>query len=105
VRRPEGGREDNMILERRIFKAKLGCLSELVALARPQCEATGIPYRIYTPLSGPANIVVFEFQFENLAKEEKFWAEQRAKPDVAAYVAKRNALLENETSIEFCTVL
>ena len=94
-----------MILERHIFKAKLGRLDELVALGRRECEATGIPYRIYTPLFGPANIVVREFQFENLAKCEEFLKKWSARPETPAFIAKLNALIENETRSELCQVL
>jgi hypothetical protein len=94
-----------MILDRRIHKAKLGCYDELVALGRAECDTWGVPYRIYAPLVGPRSIVVFESQFEDLAKWEEFWTIWWAKPEKLAWVAKFNALRENESSMELCDVL
>jgi len=94
-----------MILDRHIHKAKLGCYDDLVALGRAECETWGRPYRIYTPIFGPRNTVVFESQFEDLAKREEFWAKWRAKPEKLAYLARFEALIENESSFEVCRVL
>ena len=94
-----------MILDRHIHKAKLGCYDDLVALGRAECETWGRPYRIYTPIFGPRNTVVFESQFEDLAKREEFWAKWFARPESPAFIVKFDALHENETSIELCRVL
>jgi hypothetical protein len=94
-----------MILERLVHRAKLGCFDDLLALGKAECDTWGIPYRLYTPITAPGAILVCEFEVENLAKHEEFWAKWNAKPTTPAFGAKWNALIENESSLELYTVL
>ena len=93
-----------MIVERNTWKAKPGHVEDLMALVKSEASKEGMSYRVYTGMTGPANTVVVEFEFESLAAYEAFWAKWRAKPETPSFLVKWGELDENEGSTELLTL-
>jgi len=95
-----------MILEQIIVKAKKGCKSEVVALGKAEGKRMGNPYqRAYAPMTGPANIVIFEFLYEDMAERDKFWDKSHAEPEHIEFGKRLSELTENEQRNELYTIL
>jgi len=85
-----------MIVERRTWNVKRGCMQELVALGNSFIETTGSTVRLYTPTVGLGrqDTLVADHEFESLAEMESFWKEWFARPDTPAFLRKWEALTE-----------
>ncbi|MFH1086616.1 MAG: hypothetical protein V1772_12755 [Chloroflexota bacterium] len=94
-----------MILEQQIWKAKRGRKDDLAALGKAEGERMGIPYRIYTPITHPGNIVILEFQFADLAEHARFWAKWRIEPEAEAFLRQLGDLVESQHRNELYRVL
>ena len=94
-----------MLVNRRTFVVKRGCMEELVALLVADREQTGIAYRLYTPDIGPFDVIAIEVEFENLEAYEKGWAEWFARPENAAFMEKWYALTESGGNNEIWTLV
>jgi hypothetical protein len=94
-----------MILEQQIWKAKVGRKDDLVALGKALAARTGIACRISTPLTHPSTVVVFEFPFEDLAQQARFWARWNAEPEVQRLLQRLRDLVEKEHRNELFKVL
>jgi hypothetical protein len=79
-----------MIVNRRTFAMKRGCMEEVVALVKADWERNSWPHarRLYTPNIAPFGVMVVELEFENLAEYEKSWAEWFASPEGVAFMEK-----------------
>ena len=93
-----------MIVNRRTFVVKRGCMDAIVALSIAQREQIGRPYRIYVPEMGPFDALAFEFEFENLQEYERVWAEWFGAPDAAEFMAKWYDLTEPGGTNEIWTL-
>ena len=91
-----------MIVQRRTWKIKQGCMQELVALGNSFIETTGSTVRLYTPRMGLGrhDTLVADHEFESLAEMESFWKEWLARPDAPAFQEKWDALTERGGSGE-----
>jgi hypothetical protein len=71
-----------MIVEREVFKAKPGCMSDLVALARTGGDLASPPHawRLYSIKFGANDSLALEWEFESEAQRDAFWAEWLASP-------------------------
>jgi hypothetical protein len=95
-----------MILEQRIFKAKMGCRDQVVALGKAEGKRMGDPYqRAYAPMTGPSYIVIFEFLHEDMAELNKYWAKWSAVPEAIEFEKRLAELIENEERYELYTIL
>ena len=94
-----------MILEQQIWKAKAGHRDDLAALGKVLGERMGVPYRVYTPLTHPSTLVMFEFQFEDLAQQTKLWAKWNAEPEMQELQRQLHELVEKEHRNELYRVL
>ena len=94
-----------MILEQQIWKAKARHREDVAALGKAEGERMGIPYRIYTPITHPSTIVIFEFQFDDLAEHARFWARWRTEPEAQEFLKRLGELVEREHHNELYKVL
>ena len=85
-----------MILEQQIWKAKMRCRDDLAALCKTEGERMGIPYRVYTPITHPSNLVILELQFADLAERARHWADWATQPEAQAYQQQLRELVEPE---------
>jgi hypothetical protein len=94
-----------MILEQQFWKAKAGRKDDLAALGKALGQRMCVPYRIYTPLTHPSTIVVFEFQFDDLAQHGTLWAKWNAQPEAQEFQRQLRELVEKEHRNELHKVL
>lgn len=94
-----------MILELHIWKAKPGHKEDLIALGKAEGQRMGIPCRVYTSLTHPGNMIIFEYQFASLAEQAKFWAQWRAEPEAQEFLRRLDELAEKEHRKELYQVL
>ena len=82
-----------MIVYRTTFKIKPGRMDEAVALCKAEEELYPAPHaiRTYTDNLAPNDTLAIEFEFENLAEMETFWAGWGAERG-AAFFEKINEL-------------
>jgi hypothetical protein len=90
-----------MIVQRGTFRIKPGRMDEAAALVLAEGEKhPPRAFRVYTPHTGPVGILAMEWEFENLAEYERYWAEWDAKPETAAFSEKWNELREAGGTLE-----
>jgi hypothetical protein len=77
----------------------------VIALGKAEGVRLGIPLRVYTPITHPGNLVMFEYQFADLAEQARFWAAYNADPEALAFQAQLRALVEREHRKELYQVL
>ena len=95
-----------MIVNRRTFNVKPGLMEEAVALLKAGFEAfpayTGA-YRIYAwsiLAAAPGDVMVVEFEYEDLEAYQRLWTEWAASPGAAAYFEKSGELFDRGGSSE-----
>jgi hypothetical protein len=83
-----------MIVTRLTFNVKQGRMQEAaehvakeIAAERERSGYAGRT-RVYTSSIGQFNQLVIEWEYENLAEHENFWAEWRARPTTPAFFEK-----------------
>lgn len=82
------------IINRRLFKIKMGKMQEAAAMVRDEVNAVAAeggysgPGRIYLPHFAPENILAVEWEYESLAAYESQWAEYGARPETAEFQTK-----------------
>ena len=77
-----------MIVQRSEYTVKPGNVYKWLELVKEWWEIIGTPtvvHRIYTPRLAPHHVVVQEFEFENLAEYERFWADWGSRPEVSVF--------------------
>jgi len=94
-----------MILEQHLWKAKRGQKDSVVALAKAELERRGIPFRVYTSLTHPGNIVIWELQFQDMAENAKCWARWNAEPQAQEFQKQLHELTEIQHHTELYQVL
>lgn len=87
-------RKEPMIVNRRTFNVKVGCMEEAVALVLGEIAAdserggyTG-RIRVYTSSIGTFDQMAVEWEYQDLAEYEEMWAEWAALPTTAAFMQK-----------------
>ncbi len=93
-----------MVINRRTFIPKRGCGDQLLALFKAERERTG-NFRILTPIYGPFDVVVCEFETADQAELDKNWAEWGQDPLSQTFMEKFMALTENGGSNELWELL
>jgi len=75
-----------MLVNRRTFIAKRGCLDEVVQLLKAAGEKIDLPnrYRLCVSNIGPFDTLALEIEVENLAEYERVWTliGERTAPEV-----------------------
>jgi hypothetical protein len=92
-----------MIVDRRTWNIKLGHDGEALDLIKAEFAALKArdacpPYRIYLSRIGQFSQIAAEYEFENLAAQEKFWAEWR--PSTPEFIEHWFGLNRGEIQIE-----
>jgi hypothetical protein len=92
-----------MIVDRRTWNIKLGHGGEALDLIKAEFAALQArdacpPYRIYLSRTGQFSQIAAEYEFENLAAQEKFWAEWR--PSSPKFIEDWFGLNRGEIQIE-----
>jgi hypothetical protein len=92
-----------MIVDRRTWNIKLGHHQEAVDLVKAEFAALKErgacpPFRIYVSRIGQWGQIAAEYEFENLAAQEKFWAEWR--PSNPKFIEEWFGLNRGEIQIE-----
>jgi hypothetical protein len=89
-----------MIVNRRTFNIKSGCMEDAVQLVKQETEAererSGYsgPVRIYTSETGRFDRLAVEWEYENLAEYEQGWAGWAARPTTPAFMEKWGAVTD-----------
>ena len=94
-----------MIVNRRTFVVKRGCMEEAVALLVADRERIGGKHRIYVSNIGPFDTIAIELEGENLEEYEKGWAEWGATPEAATFLEKWHDLTESGGTNEIWTLV
>lgn len=84
-----------MIVERWTFLVKLGCQEAVVKMLKEEIEGNTVfthSYRIYTPDIGPYDVVVVEWEYEDLQEMQASWDAWYAKSSTPEVGAKWNEL-------------
>lgn len=84
-----------MIVQRFIWKAKVGCTEKMVELLKAEIAKGTKKWRIYTSDIGQFDLVSGEVEFENLPELEKFWNDWYAQPTTADFLEKWSPLEEH----------
>jgi hypothetical protein len=82
-----------MIVNRRTFNVKPGCMDEILQLLRDvsKTPATGPQansFRISTAMFGPFDVLAMESEFDDLAHYQKYWGEVFNQPHMANFMEK-----------------
>jgi hypothetical protein len=99
-----------MLVNRRTIRVKPGRTEELVALVKAEqvvdTERASVisTLRVYTPIFGQFDQVIFEWDYKSLADYEKQWAEWEAQPTTAGFMSKWLELVEPGMTNEMWTV-
>jgi len=86
-----------MISDRRIYNVKPGCEEAVVELLKGEIEGNTVythSYRIYTSYISSYDVVVVEWEYENLQEMEAAWDAWLAKTDISEFNEKWNKLTE-----------
>lgn len=96
-----------MLVNRRTWVVKRGCMQKAVALAVAAWEQFDQPHvrRFYVPDIAPFDTLVLEIEFEDLEDYQKFWAEWAARPETAEAQGKFDDVTETGGSNEIWTLV
>ena len=95
-----------MLVNRRTFVTKPGCMEKVVALLVAERERPDVlPYRIYASDIGPFDTVAIELEFETLEEYVKSWAKWGEGPESAAFMEKWYDLTESGGNNEIWTLV
>ena len=89
-----------MIVDRLVFRIKVGKLDEAIEIAKEAGRLSPMPGRIYSAAYGSANTIVFENEFKDQAELEKLWAQFMAMEEMAPVFTKWSELVEEHTTTE-----
>ena len=92
-----------MIVDRRTYNIKLGHMQEAIELLKFEINAVieqgiSLPYRIHISRFGRFDQLATEYEFENLAAQEKFWTEWQ--PKNPEFIDKWFGLMQGEIQLE-----
>jgi len=84
-----------MIVQRIVWNVKHGCADKVIELLLPYLRSDDSPLRrVYKPSIGPLDVIVGEFEFEDLGEIPKAWAEWSASPEAAEFMPKWYEMVE-----------
>ena len=86
-----------MISDRRIYNVKPGCEEAVVELLKEEIEGNSVythSYRIYTSYISSYDVVVVEWEFEDLQEMEADWDAWFTKTDMTEFNEKWDELTE-----------
>ena len=86
---------------------KLGCQEAVVKMLKEAIEGNTIfthSYRIYTPDIGPQDVVIVEWEYEDLQEMRAVWDAWLAKPSTPEFLEKWNDLVERGGKREIWTL-
>lgn len=86
-----------MISDRRMYNVKPGCEEAVVELLKEEIEGNSVythSYRIYTSYISSYDVVVVEWEFEDLQEMEAAWDAWFAKTDMTEFNEKWDELTE-----------
>lgn len=86
-----------MISDRRIYNVKPGCEEAVVELLKEEIEGNSVythSYRIYTSYISSYDVVVVEWEFEDLQEMRADWDAWFAKTDMTEFNEKWDELTE-----------
>ncbi len=86
-----------MISDRRMYNVKPGCEAAVVELLKGEIEGNTIythSYRIYTSYISSYDVVVVEWEFEDLQEMQAAWDAWFAKTDMTEFNEKWDELTE-----------
>ena len=92
-----------MLAYRVAFRIKKGRMQEALALFKAGVIQPSVPnaaIRVYTPKTGPLDVLVFERVYESAADEAKAHAEYSARSEAAEFWQQLNELAESGGSAE-----
>ena len=92
-----------MIVDRREYRIKPGCMDDAVAWSKALRFAK--PIRIQRSASGTFGILATEAEYESLAEYETLMAEWFARPEAGGLMAKWRELVDGHGQNEFWTVI
>ena len=87
-----------MIVNRRTFNVKPGCLEEIVQLIRDVGAEIGqkpaySPIRVLTAVFGPFDVLVLETTHENMEQYQQYWIELGGEPAMVKFFEKWYTLI------------
>lgn len=87
-----------MIVNRRSYPVKTGCVEQALGLLRDAgqkfAHPQGRPRRLYAANIGPIDVVAFEIEFANLAEYEAYWAAVAVEPWIGAFFAQWDTITD-----------
>lgn len=85
-----------MIVQRITVHCKPGKVNEAIALVKEEIANSNFPHavRMYTPQVDANNTTINEYEFENIAELEQFWANWETRPETAVFHEKYRPLIE-----------
>lgn len=97
-----------MLVNRRTFPVKPGCMERALALLRDAGQKfphpQGRPRRLYTADIGQLNVVGFEIEYANLTEYEAYWAAIATADWIADFFAQWDTLIETGATNEIWLV-
>ena len=89
-----------MIVQRVVWKVKVGAEDQIVEMLRPYLRDEKSPLRrLYRPRvslgSSTFGVIVGEFEFEDLGALQRAWDQWSASEDAAEFLPKWNELVES----------
>jgi hypothetical protein len=92
-----------MIVNRRTFVVKRGCMLEAVATMKELRERGNGTFRIYTPNIAPFDIVVVEFEYGSLEEYDKEMTDWFASPEADEFLERWFEITKSAVPTRFGT--
>ena len=91
-----------MIVQRITAQCKPGKVNEAIALMKAALEYSDFPHavRMYTSQVDASNTTINEYEFENMAELEHFWAKWETRPETTVFHEKYILLIEPDMLVE-----
>jgi hypothetical protein len=91
-----------MIVQRITVHCKPGKVNEAIALVKAEIATSNFPHavRMYTPQVDTSNSTINEYEFENVAELEQFWAKWETRPETSIFHEKYGLLIELPMVVE-----
>jgi hypothetical protein len=93
-----------MIINRRIFKIKIGCMDQAIELIKAEIAATRVKGTVYTSDLGPSDLLNMDIEFEGLGKYDEFWTGWGQSARAEDFFKVWNHLVENHIANEIWQV-
>jgi NIPSNAP protein len=96
-----------MIVQRSKYTLKPGRGREGLEIIQKSWQLVDHPpaHRIYQTISGQANVIFQEIEFEDFEHREKFWAHFFSMPGLAPLMEPWHTVVETSQSNEFLTLV